>query len=112
MKRSPKENNTYSKKGHNSKQDIEEFYDQKAGALYGAIINIVNKEVIAAKVLEGTFKRAFVEKNIKAPRLVSEFTSILIYAKKKSVDTLKAIEIFKACNDGRECVIYTKPADR
>jgi hypothetical protein len=94
-----------------SMQYMSEFYDKNAGALYGTILRIVDKEIIAVKVLEGTFKGVFVNGNIKGPKLVSEFTAISNYARKKSLDTLKAIRIFQACNESRECVSCAKSVD-
>ena len=84
------------------------FYDKYAGALYGIILRIVKKEVIADKILEKAFKADFKDRHNGKTKLLSEFSSISQHARKKSTDILKAIKIFEACNNGSECVDPSK----
>jgi hypothetical protein len=91
----------------NNKRDnayLSMFYDKYAGALYGIILRIVDKEIIASKVLEISFKNRLEHKEENAPRLVSEFTSLSNQVRKKSAETIKAIQIFEACNSGWKCI--------
>jgi hypothetical protein len=80
------------------------FYDKYSGALYGIVLRIVNKEIIAAKVLEIIFKNQLAAKENNVPGLNSEFTSVANHARKKSHQTIKAIGIFEACNNGWKCI--------
>jgi hypothetical protein len=85
-----------------------EFYEKYAGAIYGMIIRAVEDEIIAENILVKVFKNAFVDRNIETPKLNSEFTCISNHARKKSKETVRAIKIFKACNEGRECLPIPK----
>jgi hypothetical protein len=80
------------------------FYDKYAGALYGIIVQIVDKEIIASKVLELSFKNRLEGGPGDGPKLVSAFTSLSNRVRKKSHETVKAITIFEACNNGWKCV--------
>ena len=85
-----------------------EFYDKYAGALYGIILKIVGKEIIAEKVLEKVFIKNIEGNNNDAPKLLSDFTLISNQSRKKSNDSLKAIQIFQACNNGWNCLPNSK----
>jgi hypothetical protein len=80
------------------------FYDKYAGAMYGIILRAVNNEIIADKVFVKVFKNAFVKRDIETPKFLSEFTCVSNHARKISQETIRAINLFKACNEGRQCV--------
>lgn len=98
---------------HPSEKRIKEFselYDKYAAALYGIILRIVGKEIIAGKVLEKVFRKNIEGNDNDAPKLLSRFTLMSNQSRKKSNDSLKAIKIFQACNNGWNCL--PNPDDR
>jgi hypothetical protein len=88
----------------NRLQYLSAFYDKYAGALYGTILRIVGKEIVAEKVLEKVFKNNINNQPENPSKQLSEFTCILNHSRKKSNESVKAIQIFEACNNGWHCV--------
>jgi hypothetical protein len=85
-----------------------DFYDKYAGALYGIILRAVNKEIVAEKIFIKVFRDAVYERKIETSKFLSEFTCVSNHARKISQVTVKAINMFEACNEGRDCMILSK----
>ena len=84
------------------------FYDKYAGALYGIILRAVDKEIVAEKIFIKVLRDAFYERNAETSKFLSEFTCVSNHARKISQVTVKAINMFEACNGGRNCVALSK----
>jgi hypothetical protein len=81
-----------------------QFYSKYSEPIYGLIARIVNNKIVAEKIFLKVFKDTFVHNNIDAPKLVSKFIAVTNHARKKSLDTSRALTIFRACNEGRVCI--------
>jgi len=84
-----------------------EFYDNHAPAVYGHIVGIVKHDTIADRVLVKTFVDVHNDK-VPAQKFLSPFTNVLNHSKKKSLQTLKAIEMFQACNSAHPVIDSSK----
>jgi hypothetical protein len=86
-------------------ESVSVLYDKYAPALYGRIIQVVKQKEIAEKILEKVFINALVDKSIKQPTHLTQFTSLLNHSRKKSYGTLKALRMVEACSCGTQRTI-------
>ena len=90
-----KEINENAQQLNNDDGAVSELYDKYAPALYGRIIAVVKQKEIAEKILLRVFMNAIIDKNIKQPAHITQFTSLLNHSRKKTYGTMKALRIFK-----------------
>src|ERR1700722_12542549 len=95
---------------HKKKQSrqFSEFYDRYASVIYGLILSMTNNKIVAEKIFLQVLRDAFVHDNMDSPKLLSQFIAVTNHARKRSLDTKRAISIFRACNEGLPCIISVK----